>query len=54
MDTAPPVITVSADPATLSPPNGRLVPVTVSGTITDEADGSGVSSTAYQVRDEYG
>jgi probable HAF family extracellular repeat protein len=55
-DTTPPVITISASPATLSPPNGRLVPVTVSGTITDEPGGSGVQegSAAYQVIDEYG
>jgi probable HAF family extracellular repeat protein len=51
-DTTPPTITVAASPATLSPPNGKLVPVTVSGAITDE--GSGVSSAAYQVTDEYG
>jgi len=54
VDKTPPVITVSSNPATLSPPNGRLVPVTVSGAITDEAGGSGVSSAAYQVTDEYG
>jgi hypothetical protein len=50
------VITVSASPATLSPPNGRLVAVTVSGAITDEDGGSGVQagSAAYVVMDEYG
>jgi hypothetical protein len=55
-DTTPPVLTVAADPATLWPPNGELVPVTVSGTITDEPGGSGVnaSSAAYVVMDEYG
>ena len=55
IDTTPPVITVSASPATLWPPNGRMVTVTVPGTITDEPDGSGVhaSSAAYQVMDEY-
>jgi probable HAF family extracellular repeat protein len=53
-DTIPPVITVSASPATLSPPNGRLVPVTVSGMIRDALGGSGVNSAAYQVTDEYG
>jgi hypothetical protein len=51
-----PVITVSANPATLLPPNGRLIPVTVSGAITDEPGGSGInaSSAAYRVMDEYG
>ena len=56
-DNIPPVITVSASPATLSPPNGKLVTVTVSGTIVDdEPDDSGVQagSTVYMVIDEYG
>jgi hypothetical protein len=51
VDNTPPMITVSASPATLSPPNGKLVTVTVSGTITDE--GSGVQASTYQVTDEY-
>ncbi len=54
VDKIPPIITVAASPATLSPPNGRLVPVTVSGTITDGTDGSGVQASTYQVIDEYG
>jgi uncharacterized membrane protein len=54
VDTSPPVITITASPATLSPPNGRLVPVTVSGTITDEPFRFGLNSAAYQVMDEYG
>jgi hypothetical protein len=56
-DTTPPVITVSASPTTLSPPNGKLVTVTVSGMITDPEPGaSGVKagSAAYVVMDEYG
>jgi hypothetical protein len=55
-DTTPPVITISANPATLWPPNGKMVPVTVSGTIIDEPGGSGVDpgSAAYVVMDEYG
>ena len=53
-DPTPPVITVSASPETLWPPNGRLVTVTVSGTITDGDDGSGVQASTYQVIDEYG
>jgi hypothetical protein len=35
----------------LSPPNGKLVDVMVSGTITDE---SGVQASTYQAIDEYG
>jgi probable HAF family extracellular repeat protein len=55
-DMSPPVVTVSANPTTLWPPNGQLIAVTVSGTITDEAGGSGVQagSAAYRVLDEYG
>jgi hypothetical protein len=51
------VITVLANPTTLWPPNGKMVPVTVSGTMTDhESGGSGVnpSTAAYAVTDEYG
>jgi probable HAF family extracellular repeat protein len=54
VDTTPPVITVSASPSTLRPPNGRLVTVMVSGAITDGATGSGVQASMYQVTDEYG
>ena len=48
----PPVITLSATPTSLWPPNGRMMPVTVSGTITDS--GCTVISAAYAVKDEYG
>jgi probable HAF family extracellular repeat protein len=54
VDNTPPMITVAASPATLSPPNGKLVDVTVSGTITDGDNGSGVQTSTYQVTDEYG
>jgi hypothetical protein len=56
VDTIPPAMTVAASPATLWPPNGKLVSVTVSGTMTDEPGGSGVNlgSAAYVVMDEYG
>ena len=41
---------------TLWPPNGKLVPVTVSGAIRDDPGGSGVNldSAVYEVTDEYG
>jgi hypothetical protein len=54
-DVTPPVITVSATPKTLWPPNGQMVPVTISGTITD-TDSSVDPNTppAYAVKDEYG
>jgi hypothetical protein len=56
VDTTPPAMTVAASPTMLWPPNGKLVPIMVSGAITDEPSGSGVNldSTAYGVTDEYG
>jgi hypothetical protein len=55
-DTTPLAITIAATPTTLWPPNGKLVPVRVSGVITDAPGGSGVdaSSAAFRVLDEYG
>jgi hypothetical protein len=56
-DTIAPVITVSASPSRLWPPNGKIVPVTIFGTITDnESGGTGVnaSTAGYAVKDEYG
>jgi FG-GAP-like repeat/FG-GAP repeat len=52
-DTTPPVITLSVTPKVLWPPNGKMVPVTVSGTITDTGSGVNVNSAAYVVNDEY-
>jgi hypothetical protein len=53
-DVTPPAITIAATPETLWPPNGKLVPVTVSGTITDAGSGVKPSTAAYVVTDEYG
>ena len=54
-DTTPPTVTsVSVTPATLWPPNGKLVPVTIVATITDAGSGVDPSTTAYAVEDEYG
>ena len=46
-------ITIAANPATLWPPNDKIVPVTVSGTITDAASGVNASTAIYTVTDEY-
>jgi FG-GAP-like repeat len=54
VDTTSPIITLSTTPRILWPPNGRLVPVVVSGTITDTGSGVNASSATYAVRDEYG
>jgi hypothetical protein len=54
-DTTPPTVTiVSVTPDTLWPPNGKLVPITVSGTITDEGSAVSEITAAYEVIDEYG
>jgi hypothetical protein len=50
----PPAVKVSASPTTLWPPNGALVPVTVSGAMTDRGAGVDGSSAEYAVQDEYG
>jgi hypothetical protein len=52
-DTAPPVITLTVTPKTLWPPNGAMVPVTVSGVITDAQSGVDSDGAAFSVRDEY-
>ena len=56
VDNTPPTITAAATPSILWPPDGKLVAVTVSGTIQDDAGGSGVdpASAAFAVVDEYG
>ena len=53
-DTTPPVITLSATPKGLWPPNGLMRPVTISGTITDTGSGVNASTATYVVTDEYG
>jgi hypothetical protein len=54
-DTTPPTVTiVSVTPATLWPPNGKLVQVTVSGSITDDDSDVSAITAAYEVIDEYG
>ena len=49
-----PVVTLSAAPAVLWPPNGRTVPVTLSGTLTVAPCAATVTSLSYAVVDEYG
>ncbi|HWT77186.1 MAG TPA: hypothetical protein VN648_00055, partial [Candidatus Methylomirabilis sp.] len=53
-DAKPPVITLAARPATLWPPNGKMVSVSISGTITDATSGVNPSGAAFKVTDEYG
>jgi virginiamycin B lyase len=53
-DTTPPIVTLQLTPKSLWPPNGKMVPVTVSGTITDTGSGVNAGTAAYAVSDEYG
>jgi hypothetical protein len=49
-----PVVTVAATPAILWPPNGRRVPVSVSGSVTASGCAPTLTSVRYVVHDEYG
>ena len=54
IDLTPPAVSVSANPSSLWPANGKMVPVTISGTITDDLSGVDSSTAAFNVVDEYG
>jgi hypothetical protein len=54
IDLTPPAVHVSANPSSIWPPTGNMVPVTVSGTITDNLSGVDPSTAAFAVVDEYG
>jgi hypothetical protein len=49
-----PAIEASASPLALWPPNGKLTPVTVMGTVTPQANCSLPGSIMYSIVDEYG
>jgi probable HAF family extracellular repeat protein len=51
VDRRPPAITAVAGDDTIAPPSGKMVPVTFTGTITDE---TAIASASYSVTDEYG
>ncbi len=50
--TTPPVVTLALSPTTLSPPNGAMVPVQATGTITDTD--CAITSASFAVKDKYG
>jgi hypothetical protein len=53
-DHEPPLVTISAFPKTLWPPAGEVLPVIVSGTLSDSGSGIKPGSPHYTVVDEYG
>jgi hypothetical protein len=53
-DAVPPLITVAPTPKLLWPPNDEMVPVTISGMITDTESGVDAHSLTFSVQDEYG
>jgi hypothetical protein len=53
LDTTPPVISLAAAPKILWPPNRKMAPVTILGTITDGGSGVNASSAKFAVHDEY-
>jgi len=53
IDSTAPVVTASASPSSLWPPNHKFVPVTVSGHVSD-ASGGVPGFVSYRVVDEYG
>jgi probable HAF family extracellular repeat protein len=54
LDKTPPTISTIANPRTLWPPNNKMIPVAISGTITDAGSAVNTSTAAYAVIDEYG
>jgi hypothetical protein len=54
IDSTPPTITVTASPSMLWPPNGSLVPDTVSGVVSDGLSGVDLRTLNFKVIDSYG
>jgi hypothetical protein len=54
IDLTAPSITIAASTSTLWPPNGNLVPDTISGMISDALSGIDPTTLAFQVIDQYG
>ena len=52
IDKTDPTVQISADPTTIWPPNGRMVPVRITGLGSDAI--SGLAQVSYTVTDEYG
>jgi hypothetical protein len=52
IDQTAPAFSLSADPSVIWPPNGKIVPITISGSGADAV--SGLAAVSYTVTDEYG
>jgi hypothetical protein len=53
-DTTPPILTATASPSVLWPPNSKMVEVTVSGTIVDSESGVSTTGSVFTVLDDHG
>jgi hypothetical protein len=53
IDSTPPAITATPSVKTLWPANGKMVPVIISGSISDGASGLASDSVRFSVTDEY-
>lgn len=51
--TTAPTVTLSTTPISLWPPNGEMVQVTISGTVTETGSGCTIKAAVYAVKDEY-
>jgi len=54
LDFTPPILTATATPPALWPPNGKMVTVRVTGRITDEFSGFNPATATYATVDSYG
>ena len=54
IDGTPPVIAATPNRTTLKPANGKMLPVTISGAVTDNASGVATASGTYSTLDSYG